>query len=176
MYDYSSTRLLLLPWLTIQLLWIKSNSCEGRWKEKQNKTKQNKTKQNKTKQNKTKQNKQNKTKQKFECHFLLLQPSYVSDEVFLHIPVQECTFLGTASKPDPRLTGGSVRFRPVSVVLNNGNRPEPGRTAGQPVVRFWSHPLINWLYKHNAAFFFCFVLHSFSTLTFFNYISHQNSL
>ena len=25
---------------------------------------------------------------------------------------------------------GDRRFRPVSIVLNNGNRPEPGGTAG----------------------------------------------
>ena len=28
------------------------------------------------------------------------------------------------------------RFRPVSIVLNNDNRPEPDGTAGQPVVGF----------------------------------------
>ena len=28
------------------------------------------------------------------------------------------------------------RFRPVSIVLNNDNRPEPDRTAGQPAVGF----------------------------------------
>ena len=44
--------------------------------------------------------------------------------------------LGTASKPNPRLTGGSVRFHPVSIVLNNDNRPEPDGTAGQPAVGF----------------------------------------
>ena len=32
--------------------------------------------------------------------------------------------LGTASKPKRRLTGGSVRFRSVSIVLNNDNGPE----------------------------------------------------
>ena len=37
---------------------------------------------------------------------------------------------------DRRLTGGSVRFRPVSIVLNNDNRPEPDGTAGQPAVGF----------------------------------------
>ena len=51
--------------------------------------------------------------------------------------------LGTASKPNRRLTGGSVRFWPVSIVLNNDNRPEPDETAGQPAVGFWSRPLIN---------------------------------
>ena len=50
-------------------------------------------------------------------------------------------YLGTTSKPKSRLTGGSVRFRTVSFVLNNDNRPEPGRTAGQPAVGFWSRPL-----------------------------------
>ena len=44
------------------------------------------------------------------------------------------------SKPNRRLTGGSVRFRPVSIVLNNNNRPEPDGTAGQPAVGFWSRP------------------------------------
>ena len=33
--------------------------------------------------------------------------------------------LGTASKPKRQLTGSSVRFHPVSIVLNNDNRPEP---------------------------------------------------
>ena len=33
--------------------------------------------------------------------------------------------LGTVSKPNRRLTGGSVQFHPVSIVLNNDNRPEP---------------------------------------------------
>ena len=33
--------------------------------------------------------------------------------------------LGTTSKPNRRLTSSSVRFRAVSVVLNNDNRPEP---------------------------------------------------
>ena len=50
--------------------------------------------------------------------------------------------LGTASKPNRRLTGGSVRFRPVSIVLNNDNRPEPDGTARQPAVEFWSRPLV----------------------------------
>ena len=45
-------------------------------------------------------------------------------------------WLGTASKPNRWLTGGSVRFRPVSIVLNKDNRPEPDGTAGQPAVGF----------------------------------------
>ena len=44
--------------------------------------------------------------------------------------------LGTASKPNRRLTVGSARFRPVSIVLNNDNRPEPDGTPGQPAVGF----------------------------------------
>ena len=32
--------------------------------------------------------------------------------------------LGTTSKPNRRLTAGSIRFRAVSFVLNNDNRPE----------------------------------------------------
>ena len=28
------------------------------------------------------------------------------------------------------------RFRPVAIVLNNGNRSEPDETAGQPAVEF----------------------------------------
>ena len=51
-------------------------------------------------------------------------------------------FLGTASKPNRRLTGGSVRFRTVSIVPNNDNRLEPDGTAGQPAVGFWSCPLM----------------------------------
>ena len=53
----------------------------------------------------------------------------------------EVATLGAASKPNRRLTGGSARFRPVSIVLNNDNRPEPDGTAGQPAVGFWSRPL-----------------------------------
>ena len=49
--------------------------------------------------------------------------------------------LGAASKPNRRLTGGSVRFRPVAIVLNNDNRLEPDGTASQPAVGFWSRPL-----------------------------------
>ena len=33
--------------------------------------------------------------------------------------------LGTTSKPNRRLTSGSVRFWAVSIVLDNDNRPEP---------------------------------------------------
>ena len=40
-----------------------------------------------------------------------------------------------------RSTSSSVRFQPVSIVLNNDNRPEPEGTAGQPAVGFWSCPL-----------------------------------
>ena len=36
----------------------------------------------------------------------------------------------TTSKPNRRFTGGAVRFRPVFIVLNKGNRPEPSGTAG----------------------------------------------
>ena len=39
--------------------------------------------------------------------------------------------LGMSSKPNRQLTCGSVWFCPVSVVLNNDNRPEP------PVDRSW---------------------------------------
>ena len=49
--------------------------------------------------------------------------------------------LGTTSKPNRRLTGSSVRFWSVSIVINNGNRPEPEGTTGQPAVGFWSRPL-----------------------------------
>ena len=49
-------------------------------------------------------------------------------------------WLGTGSKPNRRLTGSSVRFRPVSIVLNNDNRAEPA-------VEFWSHPLLNMSYS-----------------------------
>ena len=45
-------------------------------------------------------------------------------------------YLETASKPNRQLTGGSVQFRPVSIVLNNDNRPEPDGTAGQRAVGF----------------------------------------
>ena len=45
-------------------------------------------------------------------------------------------------KPNRRLTGGSVRFRAVSIVLNKDNRLEPDGTGGRPTVRFWSRPLV----------------------------------
>ena len=45
----------------------------------------------------------------------------------------------TGSKPNRwlQLTGGSARFRPVSIVLNNDNRPEPDGTGGQPAGGFF---------------------------------------
>ena len=49
--------------------------------------------------------------------------------------------LGAASKPNRRLTGGSVQFRAVVIVKNNRNRAEPDGTTGQPAVGFWSRPL-----------------------------------
>ena len=49
--------------------------------------------------------------------------------------------LRKTSKPECRLTGGSVRFRAVSISLNNDNRPGPDVTGGQPAVEFWSRPL-----------------------------------
>ena len=44
--------------------------------------------------------------------------------------------LRTTSKLNRRLTGDSDRFQPVSIVLNNDNRPEPDGTPGQPAVGF----------------------------------------
>ena len=44
--------------------------------------------------------------------------------------------LGMTSKPNRRLTGGSIQFQPVSIDLNNANRPEQDGTAGQAAVRF----------------------------------------
>ena len=64
--------------------------------------------------------------------------------------MSELPWLGMASKPNRRLTAGSVRFRPVPIVLNNDNHPEPDGTAGQPAVGFWSRPLSS-LVKHNVA-------------------------
>ena len=43
---------------------------------------------------------------------------------------------GRLQKPNRRLTGASGRVRPVCIVLNNDNRPEPEGTAGQPAVGF----------------------------------------
>ena len=37
---------------------------------------------------------------------------------------------GRLQKPNRRLTGGSVWFRPVSIVLHNDNRVEPRSTGG----------------------------------------------
>ena len=34
-------------------------------------------------------------------------------------------WLGMTSKPNRRLTGGSVQFWAISIVLNNDNRPKP---------------------------------------------------
>ena len=39
--------------------------------------------------------------------------------------------------------GSSILFRPVSIVLNNDNRPEPDGTAGQSALGFWSHPKVS---------------------------------
>ena len=44
--------------------------------------------------------------------------------------------LGDDFKTNRRLTGGSVRFGPVSIVPNNDNLPEPDRTASQPAVEY----------------------------------------
>ena len=55
-----------------------------------------------------------------------------------------CTWhlhLRTTSKPNRRLTSGSVRFWPVSIVLNND------RTAGQPAVEFEAALTCNWVWK-----------------------------
>ena len=49
--------------------------------------------------------------------------------------------IGTTSKPNRWLTGGSIWFLAVSIVLNNDNHVEPDGTAGQPPVEFWSRPL-----------------------------------
>ena len=46
-----------------------------------------------------------------------------------------------ASKPNRRLTAGSIQFQALVIVQNNRNWPEPDRTAGQPAVGFWSRPL-----------------------------------
>ena len=46
-----------------------------------------------------------------------------------------------ASKPNRWLTGSSVRFRSISIVLNNDNHSEPDGTGGQPAVGFWSRPM-----------------------------------
>ena len=51
-------------------------------------------------------------------------PKFLTTEDFKHYE------LGAASKPNRRLTGGSVRFRAVAIVRNNRNRPEPDGTAG----------------------------------------------
>ena len=45
-------------------------------------------------------------------------------------------FVRDGFKTQPLLTGGSVWFQPVSIVLNNDNRPERVRTVGQPAVGF----------------------------------------
>ena len=67
--------------------------------------------------------------------------SYIN--IYDNKPTADCRYihLGTTSKSNRRLTGDSVLFRAVSVVLNNDNRPEPDRTAGQLLVEFWSCPL-----------------------------------
>ena len=36
------------------------------------------------------------------------------------------------------MSGGSVQFQPVSIVLNNDNRPDPDGIGGQQVVGFLS--------------------------------------
>ena len=49
-------------------------------------------------------------------------------------------YQGTTSKPNHWLTGGSIRFWPVSIVLNNDNRLEPDGPVGQLLVGFSSRP------------------------------------
>ena len=59
--------------------------------------------------------------------------------------------LGTASKPNLQLTGGSVRFCVVAIFLNNYSCPKPHGTAGQLLVEFWSRALPICVF----FFFFC---------------------
>ena len=55
---------------------------------------------------------------------------------------------GTTSKLNPWLTVGSVRLRPVFIILNNGNRPEPDGTSGQPALGFEVAPVALFLYNN----------------------------
>ena len=57
--------------------------------------------------------------------------------VFEMIVPEKCS-LETEEKKNRLLRDGfgSVRFCPVSIVLNNDNLPEPDGTAGQPAVGF----------------------------------------
>ena len=57
------------------------------------------------------------------------------------------------------------RFRPVSIVLNNRNRPEPGGTVGQPAVGFWSRPLIDMQLDTDFPSQFV-ILHRYSKIAF----------
>ena len=61
-----------------------------------------------------------------------------------------CTY-GRLQNP----TSGSVRFRPVSIVLNNDNRLEPDATAGQRAVGFWSRPLCYDVILFHLSIFAC---------------------
>ena len=74
-----------------------------------------------------------------------LNYGYHNQAVFIEIfQTEHCEIgygLGTTSELNRWLTGGSIRFRPVSFVLNNDNHPEPIGTASQPVGGFWSRPL-----------------------------------
>ena len=68
-------------------------------------------------------------------------PRYTCCPYFSYCQTYQVTQpIGTTSKPNCRLTSGSVCFRPISIVLNNDNRPELDGTAGQPAVGFWSRP------------------------------------
>ena len=62
------------------------------------------------------------------------------EQQVLLIPNTLCCSLYKGWFQNRRLTGGSVWFRTVAIILNNGNHPEPDRTAGQQPVEFWSRP------------------------------------
>ena len=63
---------------------------------------------------------------------------------------------GMASKPNRRLTCGSIWFRTMSFVVNNDNRLELDGTAGQPPVEFRSCPKVKWEYLWEChQFYLC---------------------
>ena len=78
---------------------------------------------------------------------MLIPPYYLLSSgagfIMYYSPLDDGVFgcLGTTSKPNTRLTGGTIWFRPVSILLNNDNCLEPDGTTGQPVVGFCSRPL-----------------------------------
>ena len=88
--------------------------------------------------------------------FFLPHLSFYTSPIYFHFILAVTANLGVTSKPNRRLTGGSVRFRAFAIVCNYRNRSGPDGTTCQLAVGFWSHPV---------PFFFFFKLPTISAWT-----------